>query len=125
MGGVTVLGDAESFSTSETLTGGTWIDGRPVYKKTYDESVSFTAGAFNTLAHGIDGLDIIVHPARGWFQHGTEPKRSLPTTGDEAGTSIMGMIDWDATNMRGFVGSAYTGALAVSRVVFTIEYVKT
>ena len=32
-----------NYSTEEVLTGGTWIDGKPIYKKTYQSSISTTA----------------------------------------------------------------------------------
>ena len=39
----TQLATAVSYSTTETLTGGTWIDGRPVYRKVYYKSGTLTA----------------------------------------------------------------------------------
>lgn len=34
------INDCNTYSTSETLTGGYWIDGKPIYKKTYTGSTS-------------------------------------------------------------------------------------
>lgn len=34
-----------SYSTEETLTGGTWVDGKPIYKKTYSGTLSSALGS--------------------------------------------------------------------------------
>ena len=52
-------GGGESYSTTETLTGGTWIDGKPIYRKT----VNFGAlpnSTSKSVAHGISGISKII-----------------------------------------------------------------
>ena len=54
-----VSGGGESYSTTETLTGGTWIDGKPIYRKT----VNFGAlpnSTSKSVAHGISGISKII-----------------------------------------------------------------
>jgi hypothetical protein len=41
---------ANSYSTAETLTGGTWIDGKPIYRKTFTGTAS---GAVNEVNTGV------------------------------------------------------------------------
>lgn len=50
---------AEGYSTEETITGGTWVDGKTIYKKT----ISFGAlpnATGKTVAHGITNLGMVV-----------------------------------------------------------------
>lgn len=50
---------AEGYSTEETITGGTWVDGKTIYKKT----ISFGAlpnATDKTVAHGITNLGMVV-----------------------------------------------------------------
>ena len=52
------VGNAESYSTDEVCTGGTWIDGKPIYRRVfYAENA---AGTGLTFADTIDGLDTVV-----------------------------------------------------------------
>ena len=54
-----VSGGGESYSTTETLTGGTWIDGKPIYRKI----VNFGAlpnSTSKSVAHGISGISKII-----------------------------------------------------------------
>ena len=46
------LKTAESYSTEETLTGGTWIDGKPIYKKVVDCGAIPNA-TYKSVAHGV------------------------------------------------------------------------
>lgn len=44
--------DADSYSTTETLTGGKWIDGKPIYRKVWNipsftDNMSFSGGLSN------------------------------------------------------------------------------
>ena len=48
-----------SYSTTETLTGGTWIDGKPIYKKTLTATNKGTSSSF-TFDQTILNVDIII-----------------------------------------------------------------
>ena len=41
------LAEAQSYSTDETLTGGTWIDGKPIYRKVLTASNKGTSSSFD------------------------------------------------------------------------------
>lgn len=41
--------DASSYSTIETLTGGKWIDGKPIYKITKEGTNNFSNGDWTTI----------------------------------------------------------------------------
>ena len=51
-----------SYSTEETLTGGTWIDGKPIYKKTFicSSTMSFQSNQWKDLCPAFNGLSTLV-----------------------------------------------------------------
>lgn len=51
---------ADYYSTSATLTGGTWINGKPIYRKIVTESLTSTKSASFDIPHGL-GFDEIVN----------------------------------------------------------------
>ena len=50
---------ALNYSTSEAATGGTWVDGKPIYKKTINVGALPNA-ADKAVAHGIRNLGMVV-----------------------------------------------------------------
>lgn len=51
-----------SYSTEETLTGGTWIDGKPIYRKVLTGlSYSFTGAAWNGTNIDMAGVDTLIN----------------------------------------------------------------
>lgn len=50
-------GSANSYSTTETLTGGTWIDWKPIYRKTF--SILTTLYSDNIVLSGLDIEEIV------------------------------------------------------------------
>ena len=51
-----------SYSTEETLTGGTWIDGKPIYRKVLTGlSYSFTGASWNNTNIDMTGVDTLVN----------------------------------------------------------------
>lgn len=50
----------EDYSTDEALTGGTWINGEPIYKKTITGTSHATGGMAKAVAHSINGLGTMV-----------------------------------------------------------------
>ncbi len=49
-----------SYSTSETKTGGTWINGKPIYRKVLEGTLISTPGTY-FIQHGISNLDYVVN----------------------------------------------------------------
>lgn len=49
----------DNYSTSEIATGSTWIDGKPLYKKTVDVG-ALPNSTSKSVAHGISNLNIVV-----------------------------------------------------------------
>ena len=50
---------AASYSTDEQLTGGTWIDGKPIYRKVIDFG-ALPNSTLKQVPHGISNIDAIV-----------------------------------------------------------------
>ena len=86
--------DGESYSTSETLTGGTWIDGKPIYKKTYNVGVLVNGGG--TISTSISSINHeTVVELRGIAVNTTSHNaRPLPL----ASTTLSDMVRLDVTN---------------------------
>lgn len=62
---------ALNYSTSETATGGTWVDGKPIYKKTINCGALPNATT-KAVAHHIIGLNHIIDlKAVAWNSSGT------------------------------------------------------
>lgn len=52
----------ESYSTDEQLTGGTWINGKPIYRKVlvFASSITITTDAWTSIGVTIPDIDIII-----------------------------------------------------------------
>jgi len=50
--------DDESFFTRERMTSFTWVDGKPIWKKTISGTIA--APGLTTVAHGIVGINTVV-----------------------------------------------------------------
>lgn len=55
-----------SYSTNETLTGGTWINGKPIYRKVIYIG-SLPANTASTFSHNISNIDRVVSSSMVWF----------------------------------------------------------
>lgn len=117
---------------TEVDTGSKWIDGNKIYTQTFQ---MLTPGIGTiTLAHGITGLDLVLHGAVGYCLLADGTKVPLPVinhassaggggTSLDAGNTIT-IIEWDNTNLTGYIGTNYVTTIAVDKIVFTIEYTK-
>lgn len=60
-----------NYSTSEVNTGFTWVNGKPVYKRTITGNVTASAGTRDvTVRSDITGIEAVVD-ASGYFQYST------------------------------------------------------
>lgn len=108
------------YSTEEQIVG-TWIDGRPVYEKTFDFSNPETGDTI--LNHGIENLDTLVSVI-GTFHRNDGYKEPVPYPHNDA-SFMVALIDFSSTQMRRYVGSVYTGVYKLTRATFTVRYLKT
>lgn len=88
-----------SLSTEESATGETWIDGSPIYSKTFEVA----AGPNNsllTIAHNISGLGTIIGSRSGGMiaTSNNSDIRFLPHTPNGEATNGI-LLTFDATNI--------------------------
>lgn len=57
--------EKNSYSTTEMLTGGKWIDGKPIYRRVLDET--FTPTTSDTLIPNTSGLNIDTIVSSSWY----------------------------------------------------------
>lgn len=57
---VEYVNNLNSYSTEETLTGGKWVDGKPVYEKTvFSSFTNYTVGEYTTFAIPFGNINVI------------------------------------------------------------------
>ena len=113
------VADSLSYSTDETLTGGKWIDGKPIYRKVID------CGALpnNTTKYVTTGLDFTVCNVVRFegFAKNTRSSDSTSVIQISYGTSVLPSVMKDGT-----IGFTVTGDWTnFSQCYAIIEYTKT
>lgn len=120
----------------EVETGALWIGGVPIYRQTFTMENPGTGDI--VLPHGIDGLDLITASIEGYCILANGTKITLPVInhasgggggggGGGAGDSgnTITLVQWDDTDLVGYIGTNYVTTVAVSELTFTIYYTKT
>ena len=113
------LNEKLNYSTEEKIIG-TWIDGRPVYRKV----VNVGSGSGNFAhPHGISNLDIIVNTYGSFLQDSTNREPLPKTTYANASDGWSAHID-DFTDTT-FSLHFGTGIGTATKIFVIIEYTKT
>ena len=112
-------GGLHVFSTNEQIVG-TWIDGRPVYEKTFDLG-TLTANNTN-IYHGISNFDRIVRAYGSTCFYNGSP--SIPLVNYTGGTMFSGINDCDSSRFILYVSSDILTYYKYNAVL-TVQYVKT
>lgn len=110
--------DPASYSTTEHKTGGTWVDGKPIYKKTFYISAlpnGTYADYSNTI---ISGLKDIVSMSGRAYRSSDNFIVPLPLISTTFETSI-GIAYVKATGVRIFVGSNRSDMTAYITILYT------
>lgn len=135
------LGDSlildSDYSESEVKTGATWIDGKPIYQKTFVSSTisptitnnrimfGFASGSIPNLenfvkAFGLATMNGGVYPNR---------KYMLPCTlcNTDMSVQVAGGFQLDGTSITSyfFVNKAFNSSITSVNIVFTVLYTKT
>lgn len=50
-----------SYSTTETKTGATWIDGKPIYRKVVEKNVNLSGNSWNNTGIDVSEIDTLCH----------------------------------------------------------------
>jgi len=108
-----------SYSTTETLTGGTWVDGKPIYRKTYSGTLSSTLGSNTSTIIPLANLPSIstLVEMKGFVEQLNNPHR-VQTLNDLYSRFY---LDFSA----GIRGQSNISIPAGSPYAITIEYTKT
>ena len=110
------VADGLSYSTEEVKTGGKWIDGRPIYKKTIDCG-ALPNNTIKSVAHNITDLDLVTK-CYGGARHDIY-RILLPNAGNVSSSTIEVYVnDTDIVIHANSDRSKYNGYV-------TIEYTKT
>lgn len=114
---------AQSYSTTEVDTGATWIDGKPIYKKTIDMGTLPAAGATTTSDVSSLNIETLVD-CRGMAWNPTSRNfRPLPFVGD----SMDNMLRVDVQNGSDLRIISTTGGIwgGYTKSYVTLWYTKT
>lgn len=58
---INYINNSNSYSIEETLTGGKWIDGKPVYEKTvFSSFTNYTVGEYTLFSIPLDNINVII-----------------------------------------------------------------
>lgn len=92
--------DPSSYSTTEYKTGGTWIDGKPIYKKTVSIGYLPSAAGFKNVAHGITNVDKFIK-IEGFYTNGTNTFESNTTApGSNNNRAVRTYVDLTNVNVE-------------------------
>ena len=109
------VADGLSYSTDEVKTGGKWIDGKPIYRKTIDCG-SLPNTSYKNVNHNITNLDYVIKCYG--FARGGNYRMVLPNASANTANAVEVYVDNDYIVIQtGNDRSGYNGYI-------TIEYTK-
>lgn len=112
---------AGPYSTTEQKTPFTWVDGKPIYKKTF----SFMTSGSNTntpVSHGISNLGVLVNCSGMLFQSSTQRQPIPRVVADNNSGYNIGIGDINNTQFTLLVG---TNVAKGVQAYVTLWYTKT
>ena len=114
--------NSNSYSTQEIKTGGTWIDGKPIYRKVITHTLSDALTGLVVIQHNIQNIET---PIRIAFGKATVPGSSssitIPAQYDS--TTFIQLGELSNTYVQLFAGS--TNWTAMKEITLCLEYTKT
>lgn len=113
---------SNSYSTQEVKTGGTWIDGKPIYRKVVIHTFSDNITGLLEIQHNIQNIKT---PIRVAFGKATAPGSSTSTTipSQYDSTTFIQLGTFSSTYVQIFAGS--TNWTALREITLCLEYTKT
>ncbi len=114
-------GSTHNYSTTEQVVG-TWVDGSPVYEKTFVVNNPSTGN--NTITHNISNLDMLI--SIGGFAKmadGYQQPFNFISNADDFKWNIL-VLDFGSTDFTLQIGVNYTSTKAISKAVVTLRYTK-
>ena len=114
--------NSNSYSTNEVKTGGTWIDGKPIYRKVITHTLSDKLIGLVEIQHNIQNIET---PIRIAFGKATMPGASNSVTipSQYNSTTFIQLGSFSDTRVELFAGSTNWGDL--KEIILCLEYTKT
>ena len=108
------IGNAESYTTNEVCTGGTWIDGKPIYRRVFvAENVG--SSTQHVFADAIDGLETVASMV-GMFAN-ANAQFQIPYVTNGAWTHI-------AVRADGKVQFDSSDDFSIAKLIVVVDYTK-
>ena len=116
-----VGGGTHQYSTEEQVVG-KWIDGSPVYEKTFVINNPSTDN--NTITHNISNLDMLISVS-GFAKRadGYQQPFNFISNADDFKWNLL-VLDFGSTDFVLQVGASYTSTRAISKAVVILRYTK-
>lgn len=111
----------EHYSTSEQIVG-TWIDGRPIYQRTYNLP-SYTEGVNNFIEHGVTNLDMVLK-LFGTCKRSNK-RIALPFIHQTTSDWSINVYDADASTGKITFWAGINNAQNITDIYVTMQYLKT
>lgn len=108
------------YSTTEQVVG-EWINGKPIYERTYSDTMDLSEEGWFNIAHNISNLDALISIS-GVIKTSTGSQWGLGYCRDSANYTALCIND---TNVRAFISSAMVTATSNRDIYITIQYTKT
>ena len=112
----------QEYSTEETKIG-TWIDGKPLYRKTIIYTSGFVIGGEKVFTHGIANLDEVVS-YKAKYLRSDDTTQFIPTIHSDMQKWASGIYDFSHTSFTLYVGSL-NNDFTINKLIITLEYTKT
>lgn len=114
--------NSNSYSTQEVKTGGTWIDGKPIYRKVIIHTLSDALTGLVEIQHNIQNIKT---PIRIAFGKATVPgsNGSVTVPSQYDSTTFIQLGSFSDTYVQLFAGS--TNWTAMKEITLCLEYTKT
>lgn len=114
--------DFDVYSTTEKVIG-SWIDGRPIYRKVIHYTGTLTSGG-NNINHGISNLDNVIRTS-GFIPFGSgSGKTSYMVFGYADSTQFINVINIKQSVITMYIGSAWASSFTNGCYII-LEYTKT
>ena len=116
-----------NYALDEILTGGVWIDGKPVYRRIFTNSISIAGNGTTELPIGADAIDTVIR-IDGYVRYSdsTAPILNLgrPASGAAYTRSIDLIVNLSNRPALRIRSGASTNAIEAGAAWFLIEYTK-
>ena len=120
---INYVNNLNSYSTEETLTGGTWIDGKPIYRKVITHTLSNALVGLVEIAHNIQNIKTPIRIVFGKASVPSSPSSSITIPSQYDSTTFIQLGTFSDTYVQLFAGS--TNWTSMKEITLCLEYTKT